>query len=357
MDFAPGDKPGVSETRTLSADELFQRAVAACDAGRGDEGERLLRIGFKVAKGPAMLVGLGVALEMQGRFDEARAIFQAAVATTPDEPTLAFPLATNLLRAGDYAEGLRLYEQRPIRITPAMQAKPKLSFPEWTGGPVKSLLVLPEQGFGDEIMFNRFVPALRAQGIEVTLICRPNMARLFERLDVRLMPMAPSLDIPRADAWTLATSLPFRLGATPQSLPPAAYLPGGDVGAGVGVMTTGSAAPDPFRSLPPGLAAELLALPGAVDLDPAATGATDFEATRALIAPLDLVITVDTAVAHLAGAMGKPTWTLIPFRPDWRWGERGASPWYPQMRLFRQPKPLDWAAPVAEVKAAFAARA
>jgi len=144
---------------------------------------------------------------------------------------------------------------------------------------------------------------------------------------------------------------------TSDSLPAAAYLPGGPDGGGVGIMATGSADPDPLRSLPNDLAAELLALPGATNLDPTVTGAKDFEDTRAAIEGLSLVISVDTATAHLAAAMGKPTWTLIPFRPDWRWGERGASPWYPDMRLFRQPRLSDWRSVVDDVKAAFAARA
>ena len=347
----------MTETKTLTPDELFQRALAASEAGRPDEAERLVGVAFKLAKGPAMLIMLGAALEQQARFTEARAVFRAVTAAAPDDPTLAFPLATNLLRAGDYPEGLALYEQRPIRITPIMQAKPKLSFPEWTGETVRSLVILPEQGFGDEIMFNRFVPVLRSRGIEVTLICRPNMARLFAHLDVNLLPMAPSLQIPRADAWSLSTSLPFRLGIRPETLPAAAYLPGRSGGAGVGIMATGSADPDPLRSLPNDLAAELLAVPGATNLDPTATGAMDFEDTRAAIEGLSLVISVDTATAHLAAAMGKPTWTLIPFRPDWRWGEQGASPWYPNMRLFRQPKLMDWRSVVDEVKAALAARA
>ncbi|MDB5476204.1 MAG: putative repeat protein [Phenylobacterium sp.] len=343
--------------RTLTADELYHQALAAADADRPGEAEALLRAAFRVAKGPNLLVTLGVVLEHQGRFDAARAIFRAALAATPDEPLLNFPLALNLLRAGQYAEGLRLYESRDVRITRTAAGRPTLSFPEWTGGPLRSLVILPEQGLGDEIMFNRYVPQLKARGVEVTLLCRPSLARLLAPLGVRLLPLGPTVEVPHADAWTLSPSLPLRLATTPATVPPPAYLPGGPGGKGVGVMTVGSVDPDPRRALPRDLAEQLLALPGAVSLDPAVTGAKDFEDTRAIIAGLDLVITVDTAVAHLAGAMGKPCWTLIPFVPDWRWMEKGPhSPWYPEMRLFRQPELLDWESVVREVLAAFRAR-
>jgi len=343
--------------RTLSAQELYEQALAAADADRPADAERLLRLAFRVAQGPNYLVTLGVVLEHQARFEEARAMFRAAATATPEEPAIGFPLALNLLRAGDYAEGFRLYERREVKITRAMTGRPRLSFPEWHGGPVRSLVILPEQGLGDEIMFNRYVPQLTAQGVEVTLLCRPSLARLFAPLGVRLLPLGPSVDVPRAEGWVLSPSLPLRMGTTPANVPEAVYLPGGAGGEGVGVMAVGSLDPDPRRALPKTSADQLLALPGAVNLDPAATGAKDFEDTRAIIEGLALVITVDTAVAHLAGAMGKPCWTLIPFTPDWRWGERGPhSPWYPAMRLFRQPKLLDWANVVAEVIAAFEAR-
>ncbi|HEV2531096.1 hypothetical protein [Phenylobacterium sp.] len=347
----------MSTQRTLTAQELYEQALAAGDADRPDEAERLLRLAFRVAQGPNLLVTLGVVLEHQARFDEARTIFRAALTATPEEPTIGFPLALNLLRAGDYAEGFRLYERREVKITKAMVGRPRLSFPEWHGGPVKSLVILPEQGLGDEIMFNRYVPVLKAQGVEVTLLCRPSLERLFAALGVRLLPLGPSVEVPRAEAWALSPSLPLRMGTTPATVPEAVYLPGGAGGRGVGVMTVGSLDPDPRRALPRPLAERLLALPGAVSLDPAVTGAKDFEDTRAIVEGLEMVITVDTAVAHLAGAMGKPCWTLIPFTPDWRWGERGAhTPWYPAMRLFRQPKLLDWGSVVAEVIAAFESR-
>jgi len=317
----------------------------------------LLRIAFKVAGGHQLLLGLAISLEQQGRYDEARGLFRAVMAAAPDLARLGFPLALNLLRNGDYEEGWRLYETREVKMTAAMSGRPTLSFPEWQGQPVSSLLVIPEQGLGDEIMFNRYVRVLQARGVAVTLLCRPPLKRVFEHLGVPLLAFAPTVDIPRCDAWTLSTSLPLRLGTTPQTVPDPVYLPGGGPGGhGIGVMAVGSQQPDPRRSLPPAAAAELLSLPGAVSLAPNDTGAKDFEDTRRIIEGLELVITVDTSVAHLAGAMGKPCWTLLPFNPDWRWMTGERTPWYPQMRLFRQPALGDWAPVIAELKAALAAR-
>jgi ADP-heptose:LPS heptosyltransferase len=112
---------------------------------------------------------------------------------------------------------------------------------------------------------------------------------------------------------------------------------------------------DAVRSLPPGITAQLLDLPGAVDLRPESTGARDFYDTASIIAGLDLVISVDTSVAHLTGAMGRPVWVLIPHLSDWRWvSPENDNPWYPSARLFRQSSPGDWGGVVERVKAALA---
>ncbi|THD81626.1 MAG: glycosyltransferase family 41 protein [Phenylobacterium sp.] len=345
-------------SRTLSAPDLYDRALAVADQGRPEEAEGLLRTALKVGQTPAMLVTLGVLLEQQRRFDEARAVFRAAVAVAPDEPRLNLPLAINLLRAGKYDEGLRLYEHREVKITAAMSGRPQLPYPEWTGGPVGSLLVLPEQGLGDEMMFNRYVPLLKARGIEVTLLCRPQLARLFAPLGVRLMPLGPKVDVPRCEAWTLAASLPLQFGTTASTVPDPAYLAGGAGGSGIGFVGAGSPGhtSNGIRSIPEDLIAEVRGWPGVVGLQPEEIGGVDFEGARQVIEGLELVLTVDTAVAHLAGAMGKPCWVMLAYACDWRWGERGPhSAWYPAARLFRQPRPGDWASVLAAVKAALAA--
>jgi hypothetical protein len=161
----------------------------------------------------------------------------------------------------------------------------------------------------------------------------------------------------------MACSLAGRLGATPQRLPAAPYLRAARPwprplapGFKVGLMTAGNPvyANDANRSLPEAAAAALFGLVARpVDLRPSQTGAADFADTAALMAELDLVISVDTAAAHLAGAMGKPCWVLLPAaNPDWRWMRgRRDSPWYPSVRLYRQPAPGDWGPVLDEVAA------
>jgi ADP-heptose:LPS heptosyltransferase len=170
-------------------------------------------------------------------------------------------------------------------------------------------------------------------------------------LGVNVLEGAQGLSVPRCDAWTLAGSLPRFLGVHA----PKAYLSSLPDGQGTGVATRGNPthAKDAQRSLPAALAAELKALPGAVSLEPEDTGAKDFEDTRRRIAGLERVIAVDTAVAHLAAAMGKPTWLLVSHDPDWRWGWEGeTTPWYPSVRIFRQTTPGDWRPVLDEVRAA-----
>jgi hypothetical protein len=236
-----------------------------------------------------------------------------------------------------------------------------LPYAEWDGRPVRTLTVWDEQGIGDAILFSRFVPALRRRGLEPTLICRPSLATLFEGLGVDVIAATGRIRTPSADAWTMLGSLPGRLEVDDASLPdPAPYLsapadrraiwrPRIGPGARIGVVGRGNpaAAHDAVRSLPPEGVAFLYTLPGAVPLTPGHSPLPlrDFADTAAVIECLDLVIAVDTAVAHLAGALGKPCWVLLPYvSTDWRWLHgRTDSPWYPSVKLYRQPTQGDWA--------------
>jgi len=269
-----------------------------------------------------------------------------------------FGRGMRLLAAGCYADGWPLYEARRQFMTPPPPT-PIAAQPEWTGEPLQGrrIVVCAEQGWGDQLMFGRYLAQLRDQGAEVVVACHPFViGRFFASLGYVVSPFFVDRPVYGGDYWTLIGSLPLRLGAGAPALP--AYRPI-DVPreGGVGIVTRGSPTHwnDANRSLPPAVAEQLLAL--GQDLSPEATGAHDLLHTAELMARLDLIITVDTAAAHLAGSIGKDCWVLLPYSGlDWRWGDGVRSDWYPGMRLFRQPAPGDWDAVLDAVVAALAER-
>ena len=172
---------------------------------------------------------------------------------------------------------------------------------------------------------------------------------------MRILKTTGTVEFPDPDFWLFSNSL-LSLVRSEDDIPGKPYLrsAAAEPSLRVGVVTRGNPTHgnDPERSLPTHLAEELLGLPGLRSLAPEDTGAADFSDTAALIAGLDLVISVDTSVAHLAGAMGKPVWILLPaVGTDWRWqAKRSDSPWYPTATLFRQPERGDWTSVLAEIK-------
>jgi hypothetical protein len=284
----------------------------------------------------------------------AEAAVLRAMALDPEQTEGQALLANARLALGRLPQAWEGWEARETRRTSAAQ---KLPFPEWRGEPLagKRLLIWREQGFGDQIQMARFIPQLGAA--QVVYAGPAALQRLLGQLPLRYEPVGPGRNaVPACDLWTLPLSLPSRLRITFESLPAAPYLKGvaSSAPGRIGLVWRGNALPDPGRSLDPEAGHRLSAAIGAVSLHPDDTRAADFQDTADRIAGLDLVISVDTSVAHLAGAMGKPVWLLLPaYRADPRWMcDRADSPWYPSMRIFRQPRIGDWDAVVEAVLAA-----
>lgn len=296
-----------------------------------------------------------------GRLDLAEAAYRRVLQLAPAAGPTKRVLAVLLLSQGRFEEGFALFEARHEL---ASMAKPEMPWPEWRGEPIagKRLLIWPEQGFGDQIQAARFAPVVAARGARVTLLCAPALQRLFagSLTGVEVAAAAGQVNVPDPDYWVMSGSLAARLGVTVETIPGAPYLrpvsewpPLGD-GFRIGLAWRGNPAyeNDANRSLPEAEARRLSALPArVVDLDPAASGARDFADTAAIMRQLDLVISVDSAPAHLAGALGRPCWTLLPAAfTDWRWlRERTDTPWYPSMTLYRQQPDEPWSAVVDRV--------
>lgn len=367
---------------------------------RDDEAEQCYRRAIALAADMASAhSNLGVLLTERGREDEAEQCFLRALELNPRYPLARLNLGYLLLRQGRFAEGWPHHEARNDPGLPdAGAAPPAFPFPQWRGQSLagKSLLMWPEQGLGDIIQFCRYAPLLKRRGAaRVTLACRAPLASLMRTLDGVDAVLAlgdPAVQIGVHDYWTFTQSVPLccdtgldtipapipYLRAAPEKMREwAPRLPAG--GARVGLAWRGNPghANDRHRSLPgkstlaplwsvPGARFVSLQMGGRGEADAAAPPLTDLGAAigdfadmAAIIEQLDLVICVDTAIAHLAGALGKPCWVLLPaYKTDWRWlRARDDSPWYPgAMRLFRQRAIGDWTAVVAEVTAALRER-
>jgi hypothetical protein len=348
------------------------RNLAECLAGleRHDEAEAAFRRAAEFRPDKAWAFSsLAAFLHRRGRLAEAEAPYRRALALDPDDVRARTNLGHLLLGLGRYAEGWPFYESR--KGLAGHGADPLPMAGEWRGEPLagKRLLIWPEQGFGDMIQFARFVRPLVEAGAEVTLAAPPELLALFAGLGVTLIARTRSMTLPVPDYWTMAMSIPYRLGTTLETLPPAPYLAAPAdrlatwrdpaLAGAVGVAWRGRATHpnDRFRSLPRDALSPLVRAAGrrAVDLGAIAG---DFADVAAVIAQLDLVISVDTVFAHLAGALGKPCWVLpARVQPDWRWlQDRPDSPWYASVRLFRQTADGGWPQVLAEVAAALEAR-
>jgi hypothetical protein len=340
---------------------MHNLAIILAHTGRLDEaGETYRRAAEAAPDNPRSQEALAHHLRETRQLGAAEAAYRRTLELKPDSRSTSFDLGCVLLAQMQFEEGWRRYEGRRARNYVLGQ---HLRLPEWRGEPLehKRLFVWREQGYGDQIMMARFLPRLGAAAI--TYVGPLGLERLFAPMPVQFMRMTPGgrMDLGGYDYWTLPFSLPQHLVITPKNAWTGPYLTGRarPVGGRIGLVWRGEPGNrnDSFRSLPSALAAELLSLPGVVSLDPADTGAADFQDTADIIAGLDLVISVDTATAHLAGAMGHPLWVMLAQHAlDWHWPREGVSPWYPQARLFVQPSPGDWAGVIAAVRRELAAQ-
>ena len=363
--------------------------LALHDVARLEDAADVLAEAARRAPGdPVAENNLAGVLKDLGRLAEAEALYRAVLARDPGDALTHLNLGVLLLLAGRTAEAWPEWDWR-FRAEPATDRH--LPGADWRGEPLagRTLLVHAEQGIGDMLHFARFVPLLPRDGRVVLEVHAP-LVRLLKQLPGVAQVVPRGTPLPRFDLRCAMMSLPGRLpiaatadrAVTPPYLAPdpaavAAWRErlAGLPGRRVGIVWAGN--PERFRmdrrrSIPPALLAPLVAVPGiswvslqkpapAVWppgpglLDPSADLA-DFADTAALVAALDLVIGVDTAVVHLAGALGRPVWLLNRFDTDWRWGrDRADSPWYPTLRQFRQQRPGDWESVIAAIAAALAA--
>jgi tetratricopeptide (TPR) repeat protein len=357
------------EAAPKDATLLLNHANALVDLDRLDAGETGIRAAIALDPGLKEAWGsLGFVLASRHRFPEAIAAHRAALAIDPDFAEVHWNLATAWLRLGDYPRGFAEHEWR--KRHPAWKHTfPARSRPDWQGESLagRTLLVHAEQGFGDAIMFARFLPVLAVHAARVILRCAAPLVGLLHGLGGAA---AIALDAPEPahDCGVDQMSIPLLLGTTPETIPGAAgYLPRpagtnrARLRPRIGLAWAGNPqhSNDRRRSLPPGALTALLALPGiefvslqcgprAHEYPLAAPSLPDFVATATKIQDCDAVVSIDSAVAHLAGAMGVPTHVLLPYAPDWRWLEgRTDTPWYASMRLYQQAAPGDWSAPLA----------
>ena len=405
VDAAIGAYEAALAAQPESAEALNNLGSALHRAGRLDDAGKALRKAIALRPDHAgQLANLGLVMKDQGRFADAAATYDRALAADPKHPTARANRATLLLQQGHFAEGWAEYEWR--WRAPGFTTSPRaFPSPAWDGGDPagRTLLLHAEQGLGSAIQFVRYAPIVAGRGARVVVESQPPLVRLFRRslageggpvarVVARGDPLppfaahAPLMSLPHLCRTTLASvpaAVPY-LRADPAAVAfwrdrLAAYA--GAAGAiRVGLAWAGNSAHgnDHNRSLPPAAAAALLApllaTPGVrfVSLQVGDTAATtaalasaglidptgeidDFADTAALIAALDLVVSVDTAVGHLAGALARPVWLLVPAIPEWRWLiDRDDSPWYPTLRLFRQPVPGDWASVIARVASCLA---
>jgi hypothetical protein len=365
--------------------------------GRHPEAAEAARKGVALNPGDAIaLMNCAIILADQNRTDEAIDCFEQALAIHPNLPGAHFGLAEALLSQGKFARGWKEYEWR-FRIADVPPLMPPTKKPQWDGKPIAdgTLVLIADQGFGDAIQFCRYIPWAAERAPNIIVACSPQLKPILRQLNPDMRLSVSWTDIGDFAAFCPLTSLPGLAGTGLETIPAdVPYLRAdpdrvarwknqldGLTPAGlrrIGIVWAGRPAHKndwkrsmALQALAPVAALDGVALVvlqkgpeqrqtgayyGRAPLIHLSTEVKDFEDTMAIMAGLDLVLTVDTSVAHLAGAMGLPTWILLPWCAEWRWlKDRTDSPWYPTVRLFRQPGPNDWAGTAEAVAAALKA--
>jgi tetratricopeptide (TPR) repeat protein len=372
----------------------YNRGVALLKLGRYEEAVTANDAALAVEAGHVNAwLNRGKALAQLNRYGEAIASYGEVLAIKKDHADAHFNQALALLTQGDYRRGFAAYEWRWRRTgMPAQKSRGK---PLWLGEyPLsrKTVLLHAEQGLGDTIQFARYAPMLAAAGAKVVLEVQPELRALMARLEGMPTVVARGDAVPPFDVHCPLGSLPLALKTEPTTVP--ARIPyltadgarlakwSSEIGAlaqpRIALAWSGNPSHDNDRNrsialsrLAPlfaGGAASFISIQRDLRGDDAQVLAAsritaigheleDFADTAAVLALCDLVITVDTAAAHLAGAMGRPVLVLVPFAPDWRWTLAGdTTPWYPTARLFRQPQPDDWDSVIARVASELTSR-
>jgi Flp pilus assembly protein TadD len=369
------------ELGLAAGDTYYSMGNACYQLGEVEHAAALFKEAVKLKpRDAASWNNLGKCLNDCNRLEESIQSYDQALAVDPQYAMARYGRAITLLAAGRFAEGLREYNQwRTHGIKPRQFPQP-----EWQGEPVpdQTLFLYAEQGFGDAILYSRFLPQVRERAAKVILECRPELKTFFTRCAVADVVIAYGETIPVFDYFTSLASLPGILGVTLHDIPnrmpylkfsAAGQLPPATVGQlKVGVVWAGNPSHhnNANRSMRLEQFAPVLRVPGIAfyslqvpvpthdetyfrslpKLKDLSGQLESFLETAAAVAELDLIVAVDTAVAHLAGALARPVWTLIPFAPDWRWlMDREDTPWYPTMRLFRQKQRGQWEPVISRV--------
>jgi tetratricopeptide (TPR) repeat protein len=360
----------------------YNLGIALQENGQLDEAVTCYQKASQLAPSDAEIYNnLAFALQENRRPYEAIPYYRKSLSLQPDYATAHWNFSLALLLTGNFREGWREYEWR-WETKYLSSSKRNFEQPLWTGSDIKGLTILlhAEQGLGDTFQFIRYAPFVAGRGAKVIFECYGHMASLMRSVEGIHQVIVYGEELPAFDVHCPLLSLPLAFDTILETIPAKIPYISADISLTgkwkdrlkhddaklkIGIVWAGNPGfkQNRYRNIPLHFFIPVAELPGvtlyslqkgeeaAMAKDPPwdiklvdYTGdINDFSDTASFMENLDLVISVDTAVAHLAGAMGKPVWTLLPFSPEWRWLlDREDSPWYPTMRLFRQSSRGDW---------------